>query len=469
MTPLEELSGKKIAILGLSIEGSSTAKFLEGLGLSFTVLDQKSAEQFDPQLLRDDGNGRIRFILGPRYLDKLGSFDLIFRTPGFPLWHPRLLEAQKSGAKITSQTKLFFDLCSCPIIGVTGTKGKGTTSKLAFEMLSSSGFNTFLGGNIGDPPLDFLPLLKKDSVVVLELSSFQIEDLNKSPHIAVVLMTTQEHLSSQSFDSPNFHRSREEYVEAKRSIVRFQRADDFAVINRDYEASKSFAKDTRGQTVFFSTQSEVDFGSGIEDGWLTVCLKRTCLRLLRKEEVFLRGEHNLQNVLAAATAALLFGSKVEKVVEVAKSFKGLEHRLEFVREINSVKYYNDSFSTTPETAIAAINSFIEPLVLILGGSEKGSDYTELGQAVARSGNIRAVLLVGVTAGKIKDSILKILGGPRSIDIREGFGSMNEVVGKSFELAKIGDVVLLSPACASFDMFKNYRDRGHQFKEAVNFL
>lgn len=464
---IDDLRDRRVAVLGLSVEGLSTAKFLVRKGIHFTALDQKSEDRVDQEtvsLIRQSGNG---LITGSRYLDRLSAFNFIIRTPGFPLWNPALIAVQKKDTEVSSQTKLFFDLCPCPIIGVTGTKGKGTTSKLIFEMLKSSGYDAFLGGNIGDPPLDFLDGLRTSSVVVLELSSFQLEDLTKSPQMAVVLMITQEHLDSQSKESPNYHRSLVDYLEAKKNIARFQKKDDWAIINYDFENSRSFSKETTAQVLFFSTQGPVENGAYLQGDNLVFCAHQSCQKIVNRREVFLRGEHNLQNVLAASLASLSFGAKMTAAAEVVKTFRGLEHRLEFVREVDEIKFYNDSFSTTPETAVAAIRSFSEPEVVILGGSEKGSDYRSLGRSVVQAHNLKALILIGLTAPKIKAAIAEA-GGFKG-QIVEGLKSMAEIVGCAKSIAKSGEVVLLSPACASFDMFKNYKDRGEQFKSEVNRL
>lgn len=469
---IEDLKNKKIAILGFGEEGLSTARFLAKNNIPFSILEKKKFQELETEAQEFIKTDSINYIVGQEHLDRLLDFEVIFRTPGFPLWHPKIIQVKKKGAIITSHIKLFFDLCPGLIIGVTGTKGKGTTATLIYEMLKASGFNVHLGGNIGQPPLDFLEKLTEKSRVVLELSSFQLEDLNKSPHVAVVLMVTQEHLDSGALESPNFHRNLEEYLVAKENIVKHQGKGDFVIVNYDYPSSRNLLINAKSQRYFFSTQNKLEEGGYIEGENLVVRLHGSRVGLCERSEVFIKGEHNLQNILAAATTSLLVGAERSKVIEVIKTFKGLEHRLEFVRELDKVKYYNDSFSTTPETAIAAIKSFTQTQILILGGSEKGSDYTELGQVVARSQNIKAVILIGITADKIRGSISRGFKGldPRigsnPIEIFEGPRSMNDIVSKSQELAESGDVVLLSPACASFDMFKNYKDRGEQFKNAV---
>lgn len=478
------LRGKKIAILGFSIEGLSVARFLDRHGLGFTILEKNEPGKLLPEAQEFLKTRDYPLITGALHLDKLSEFNLVSRSQGIPLWNIKVAEAKKSGVEFTSVTKLFFDLCPGRIIGVTGTKGKGTTATLIHEMLKASGLDVYLGGNIGKPPLDFIDDLKPSSWTILELSSFQLEDLEKSPQIAVVLMVTKEHLNSQAVDSPNYHLSINDYFEAKKNIVRYQSKENFVVVNTDYPNSVDLTKEAKSKVIYFSTEKDLTEGAYIAGDNLLLRLNKNCQTITKKGGVFLRGNHNLQNVLAAATAASIAGATISDIGSVVKTFKGLEHRLEFVRDLDGVKFYNDSFSTTPETAIAAIKSFTEPLILILGGSEKGSDYKELGETIIGSGNVKAVILIGVTASKIKDTIHQgligsdpqrgsdPLGNPLGtpvLKIVEGLSSMKEIVKKTSELSRSGDVVLLSPACASFDMFKNYKVRGEQFKDCVNQL
>ena len=463
-----DFNNKKIAVVGEGVEGLSSAKHLKKHGAKVTILDEKQ---------------------GKGYLEGLDKYDLVVRSPGVKL---ELLEKYVSRDKIISQTKLFFDLCPCPIIGVTGTKGKGTTASLIYEMLKEQGSDVYLGGNIGRPPLDFLENLKKESIVVLELSSFQLQDLTKSPHIAAILMVTSEHL--------DYHKDINEYVDAKQNILRFQTKDDFAIVNKDYPASNESDIHTEAKVFKASKEREVEEGCFVKDGKIVI---KTYFRgpastfppasahsslsssnelravgspsnqvtphvseIINTKDILLPGKHNFENVCAAVMAAWLAGVSKENIVKVLKTFKGLEHRLELVTEINGVKYYDDSFSTTPETAIAAIQAFKEPEILILGGSSKGSDFRQLGQVISDSDNVKAIIGIGIEWGRIKKELrfknkdLRIIGGLKNI---------HSIVQKTSQIAKSGDVVLLSPACASFGMFKNYKDRGEQFKREVKKL
>ena len=424
---------KKTAIVsgGGRIESSSNAEFFKKQGAKVTIFDQTQ---------------------GKDYLKKLDVYDLVVRSPGVKIPD---LEKYVSKEKITSQTKLFFDLVPCKIIGVTGTKGKGTTSSLIYEMLKKQGFDAYLGGNIGKPPFDFLDNLNTHSVVVLELSSFQLIDLQKSPHISVLLMTTSEHL--------DWHKDLEEYVNAKRNILRFQTEKDFAVINKDYPQSRESDIETNGQVYYVSREDEAAKGCFVKDGSVFIRHGEIEERVISTQEILLPGEHNLENVCAASMAAYLYGVSIQNIAYVLRIFKGLEHRLELVKEINGAKYYDDSFSSIPETAIAAINAFKNPEILILGGSSKNSDFEELGKTIKSAKNIKAIIGIGIEWARIKEQLSDL---DPEVLVLEGAKDMQTIVVAVSKLAVEGDVVLLSPACASFDMFKNYKDRGNQFKEQV---
>lgn len=404
-----DYQGKRVAILGRGIEGKDAEKYLKSKGAKVTVLDQK-----------DD----------PSYLDSLNKYDLILRSPGVYPYKPEL----KNLKNLTTSTQIFFENCPAKIIGVTGTKGKGTTSTLIYEILKSAGLDVYLAGNIGKPALELLSLLTNKSIVVFEMSSFQLIDLKFSPHISVILNITSDHM--------DWHKDQEEYINAKKNIVKFQTEDDYAVINREYEVSKNFSDETKAKVVYFSKND---------------------LESKFKNNLILRGEHNLENIAASVEVAKILGIDEDLILETVQEFKGLEHRLEFVRECQNIKFYNDSFATGPQPTIAAIKAFTEEETLILGGSDKGLDYKELGQLITKSENVKNVILIGQIREKIKEHIQS----KSVIDL--GTSPMQTVVQKAYEITKPGGVVILSPGAASFDMFTDYKDRGNQFKEAVNNL
>lgn len=449
--------GKKIAILGFGIEGKATYDFLKDKGASITVFDELEKKDLEKRYgYKDLSELNAQFILGKGYLKKLNGYDIIIRTPFLRPDQKELKEAVENGALLTSQTQIFLELCPCSTVGVTGTKGKGTTSTLIYEMLKKSGRDAYLGGNIGLPTLSFLGRLKKDSIVVLELSSFQLIDLRKSPNTAVILNVTSEHL--------DWHRSVEEYRDAKKSIVSYQKTGDFALANAEYEGSLKLSEYSDGKKLYFGKADFKKEGCFVENEAIVLKLSGREDKVLDVSKVLLRGRHNLENITAAVLAAYLNGVNLDVIRKVIKSFKGLEHRLELVGNVKGVLYYNDSFSTVPETSIAAIKSFNEPLILIAGGSYKGSDYKELGQVIRKS-NVKILVLIGKMAGEIEKSVLSANDG-QALKIIKGAKTMKEILRYAKKEAAAGDVVLLSPACASFDMFKNYKERGNQFKEGV---
>lgn len=460
---MQEFKDKKIAVLGFGVEGLSTTRFLAKKGASITVCDQKEKSALEQDFLKEAESLGVSLNLGQSYLGDLEGFDYIFRSPGVKRTLPEILKAENNGVKITSQTILFLEEFSEQTVGVTGTKGKGTTATLIAEILKNAGNKVFLGGNIGKPPLEFFDEMTSESVAVLELSSYQLQDCQISPHVGVVLMITSEHL--------DYHASTEEYIEAKKNIISFQTEKDFAIINADYPISKSFDGKTKGAVYYFSKKQSVEKGAYIENNEL-ILKNEEIEKVLGVKEISLLGEHNWENVAAAVAATAVYKVNLDSVRDVLRTFKGLEHRLELVKTINGAKYYNDTFSTTPETAIAAIRSFTSPEIVILGGSSKGSKFEELGEEIVKRENIKAIILIGVEGPRIetaikesqvrlnKGSSLKLLKGPKNI---------SEIVQTAFMIASVGDVVLLSPACASFDMFKNYKHRGEEFKKEVNRL
>ena len=445
---------KKIAVIGAGVEGVSSASYLYKEGAGVTIFDEKSEDEFDTSALNKAKNLPVELVFGGDYLSSFAKFDFIFRSPGVRTDLPVLVEARRKGSVVTSQTKLFFDTCPAPIIGVTGTKGKGTTSALIYEILKAAGRKVFLGGNIGNPPLDFIDEVTTDSIVILELSSFQLMDLEKSPHIAVVLMVTREH--------QDWHSSEAEYVAAKESIVKYQTEQDYVAINSDFTTSEKLGDASKAKKYYYSTREPVERGAYIDKGFVA-SVTNGWATIINTKDIQILGEHNLQNICAAVTVGGILEIPPQIISRAVVGYRGLPHRLEFMTEVDGVKFYNDSASTTPETAIAAIRAFKNPKILILGGSSKKSDFTQLTGEIVRS-NVKGVILIGEEARRIKDSIEK--KGKFSGKIIEGLGEMEGIVSKAKEVSQSGDVVILSPACASFDMFSNYQERGDQFRKAI---
>src|SRR3990167_9836450 len=491
---------KKIGILGFGIENQALLEWLVKHGAkNITICDQNSKIQdtrykkfpisnfqFPNKSQISNNEFQIKYQLGENYLRNLEQFDIVFRTPGISYLMPEIQKAKKAGVNISSQIKLFMDLCSCKTIGVTGTKGKGTTSTLIYEILRNTlarqpqkdvrCSHAFLAGNIGNPPIEFLDKLTKDDIVILELSSFQLHDLEKSPNIAVVLDIKSDHL--------DYHKDEEEYIRAKENIVRYQSKNDSAVINLDYLTSFKFAAlSPTDNDYYFSRKKSVDLGAYVEwtqigpstglragkDAYFGKIILRTNedeYEICKTYDVTLRGKHNLENICAAVTASYLAGADIGAIKKTVPKFKGLKHRLEFVGEVNGVKFYNDSFSTMPDTTIAAIKSFSEPIILVVGGSEKGADYTNLGREISKS-SVKTLITIGTTGPKIIKTFKHLNNLTiKQLKIIQNCRNMREIINTAVSESNPGDVVLLSPASASFDMFKNYKDRGNQFKAAV---
>ena len=453
---MKDFKDKKIAILGWGINGIDATKYLLKQKAEIIVFDQKELKDID---LSGFNTHKPKFVLGKNYLKSgLTSFDYIFRSPAVYRYLPEIVEAEKKEVVVTSVVKLFFDLCPSKIIGVTGTKGKGTTSTLIYEIMKKQGKDVYLAGNIGYPMLELLPKLSPRSWVVLELSSFQLIDMTKSPHIAVVLNITEDHL--------DWHKNREEYVKSKIQIVKFQNKNDYAILNYDYKTPKNFDKHTKARVKYFSMKQKVE-GSYVNNGKITFDVESKMYEVGKTKNLLLRGRHNWENVCAAVCAAVCAGTSLPAVKKTVFSFRGLEHRLELVEEIQGLKFYNDSFSTNPQTTEAAIHSFKEPLTLILGGSDKGLNYDGLGKEIAQAQNIKNIVLIGNISELIKKSIAKANYHGEILEL--GKEEMKDIVKRCLEITPKGGVVLLSPATASFDMFSNYKERGNKFKEAVRLL
>jgi UDP-N-acetylmuramoylalanine--D-glutamate ligase len=430
----------KIAILGFGLQGQSAYAYWHE-GNEITVCDKNEAID-----LPDD----VQQQLGPDHLQNLDHFDLIVRSP---LVYPGDIVKANSPAildKVTTVTNEFFKVCPTKnIIGVTGTKGKGTTSTLIAKMLEADGKRVHLGGNIGTPPLDMLKDgIKANDWVVLELANFQLIDLKYSPHIAVCLMVVPEH--------QDWHADEAEYFTAKMHLFDHQTDNDYAIYYAENEISKRITAKGSGKKITYMVKP----GASIIDDQVAIDDQIIC----HVDELMLLGKHNWQNACAAVTTVWQVTQNVEAMQSVLTTFSGLEHRLELVRELDGVRYYDDSFGTAPETAIVAIQAFEEPKVIILGGSDKGASYEELAKVVANS-NIRKVLLIGEQAERIKKS-LSVAGVSNTMS---GGTDISEIVATAQAQTQSGDIVLLSPACASFDMFQNYKDRGEQFKKAVLIL
>lgn len=461
-TNLEEFEryarGKKIAIIGIGVSNLPLLEYFYDLNARVTIFDSKESNQISVEAMQKIEKYGFEFIGGKDSLSRLKGFDIIFRSPSCMPDRPELVEAVENGAVLTSEIEMVLKLAPCKVIGVTGTEGKTTTTTLINEIVKKSGRKTYLGGNMGKPIFTKIRNIKPENIIILELSSFQLSDMDISPDISVVTNIYPDHL--------NVHKSYEEYREAKKNIFKHQSENGIVVLNYDNEFTREFAKEANGKVIFFSSKEKLDDGFIYDkaDGTIKYCEDGVRRHIIKKEDIKLRGIHNYENICAAlaATSSIV---DVDTQIKAIEEFTGVEHRLEFVRELNNVKWYNDSIGTSPASTIAGLNSFDEDIILLAGGSDKGLDYKEVGEAIARK--VRALILTGPTSEKIENATKQALNG-KGIEIYYT-SNMQESVNLAKDIAKAGDVVLLSPASASFDLYKNFEDRGHQFKDCVNNL
>ena len=450
------LDGKQVAIIGMGVSNIPLLDYFYDKNAKVTVF---STNALSDEIMAKINKYRYEVELGEDNLSRLKGFDIIFRSPSaLPTKH-EFQSAVKKGAILTSEIEMVLRLAPCKIIGVTGTEGKTTTTSLIYEICKKAGYNCFLGGNIGKPIFTKINQMKPEDIVILELSSFQLMGMTVSPNIAVVTNIFPDHL--------NVHKSYEEYQDAKKSIYRNQTEEGIVILNKDNEITEKFADEVKGKTIFFSSTKKLKNGYVYdrEDGFIKKCTDGKCEKILNKNDIKLRGIHNYENICAALAATETVASK-EAQIEAVKNFKGVEHRLEFVREIDGVKYYNDSIGTSPASTIAGLNAFDENIILLAGGSDKGLDYKEIGEVIAKK--VGTLILTGPTAQKIEEATKQALSEEKSIEIIHT-NNLEESVKVAKEKARSGDIVLLSPASASFDAFKNFEERGKYFKTLVNNL
>ena len=428
---LEELKNKKILIVGKGIEGETIYGYLKKKFSQNTIdiVDQKDGED---------------------YLKNQEKYDIAIKSPG--------VKAEFIKISYTTSTNIFLENAKGKVIGITGTKGKSTTTTLIFEMLKKQGLDVYLGGNIGQSPIDFMDTLSDQSWTVLEMSSYQLKDAKKSPHIAVLLMIVPEHL--------DYHKTFEDYINSKRNILRFQTSDNFTVINRDYPASNESDILTSGKVYTVSREREPAVeGCFVRDDKVWMRTEIGEVPVVDTKEILLQGKHNLENVCAAVMAAGLVGISIKNIASVLKTFKGLEHRLEFVWEVDNIRFFNDSLATLPQATVEALKTLNETETLITGGFDRGLDYKDLAKAIVQSG-IKTLILFPTTGERIWKEICEETNNPpEKFDVI----TMEQAVRIAFAETTPGKICLMSPASASFNLFKNYKDRGDQFKKEVNLL
>ena len=454
----DTLRGKSIAVIGMGVSNTPLIRMMLRAGLKVTVCDKAPREKISEQARELESLG-ARLRLGPDYLSKLYKFDLIFRTPGLSPNTPEVKEAVEHGSVLTSEMELFFQLCPCTLVGVTGSDGKTTTTTLISEFLKEAGKNVYVGGNIGRPLLPDVSGMEHDDYAVLELSSFQLMTMQQSPHIAVVTNLSPNHL--------DYHHTMEEYTQAKTNIFSHQCANDRAVFNLDNDITRQLAKTAKcTPTMFSRKKSKLEEGVYLRDEaiWLTNAMGSR--EVLPLADIRIPGVHNIENYMAAIAA--VDGVVPDKCVRaVAQRFTGVEHRIELVRELDGVRYYNDSIGTSPTRTQACLHSFDQKLVLIAGGYDKHIPFTQFGDEVAR--HVKLLILIGDTAQAIRQAVEQAPSYADSgIEIVMA-DDLADAVNIARSKARSGDVVVLSPACAAFDRFKNFMERGKKFKELVEQL
>ncbi|GAX62336.1 UDP-N-acetylmuramoylalanine-D-glutamate ligase [Candidatus Scalindua japonica] len=461
---IEELEHKKILVLGLGREGVSSFQFLRRrfpekvIGLA----DKLSKNQLDEPTRRIvENDKRVILISGNDYLKNISQFDIICKSSGIKPSIPELDDAKDKGIKTTSNTGLFFECCSSTIIGVTGTKGKSTTATLIYEILKLGGIDVRLTGNIGTPPLSSLEGTTSSTVFIVELSSYQLKDLHKSPHIAVILNITPEHI--------DFHGTFAAYVEAKRSIVQHQHENDFIIFNSSDKISTEIANISKAKKLSFGFQETIHTSCFMENNFLLFHSKEQREKIVSTKSIHLKGSFNLQNVMPGIIVGKLFNIPDNNIATAIQNFRPLEHRLEYVETCNGISFYNDSLATVPEATIAALSVFSERgLILLVGGFDRGLDLTGLARIIIES-RIKGLILFPTTGNRLWDNIVEIANVRGNLPKHCYSENMREAVQKAYNMASEGDTILLSPASASFNLFTDYKDRGNQFKDEVKNL
>ena len=450
------LKNRKVAIIGLGVSNLPLLDYMHNVGAKVTVFDNRIIEDIPKDTMKKITDYAMEFSLGPNNLSKLEGFDIIFRSPSCLPTVPELQKEVERGAILTSEIEMLMKLCPGKVIGVTGSDGKTTTTTLIYEILKANGYNCYLGGNIGTPLFTKLNEMTPDDIIVLELSSFQLMGMEISPSISVITNISPNHL--------NVHSSYEEYIDAKKNIFKYQDKDGIVVLNYDNAITKAAAKEANGKVVFFSSKTKLEDGIILDGDIIKECKDKLRRHILSTNTVALRGTHNYENICAAiaATSSLV---EVEDAVKAVQEFKGVQHRLGFIREIDGVKWYNDSIGTSPTRTIAGLHSFDERIVLIAGGYDKHLDYTPIAKPILEK--VDSLILIGDTAPKIFDAV-KNEAEKQGKDIKIYMcDEFKNTVLVAKKVAKPGQIVLFSPASASFDLFKNFEERGNKFKELVN--
>lgn len=446
------VAGKNITVIGIGISNLPLIKYLVSLGANVTACDRRSAEDLGENYTELEKLG-VKFNLGDGYLNNL-SGDMIFKTPGMRYDVPELLKAKENGSIVTSEMEVFFEVCPSHIIAVTGSDGKTTTTTLIHKMMTDAGYKTWLGGNIGNPLLTDTEKMKENDWIILELSSFQLHTMRKSPEIAVITNISPNHL--------DMHKDYKEYIDAKKNIMLYQNEGDTLIVNADNQVTADIGKSASGAVKYFSRNDMADV---YLDGNI---IKRGIVEILNIKDIKIPGMHNVENYMAAIAAVSGLVSK-DVIVNVAKTFGGVEHRIELVRTLDGVKYYNSSIDSSPNRTINTLRVFPNKVIMIAGGKDKGIPYDEIGPALAE--HVKVLILIGATSDKIQEALdaeINKTGNGKDIEVIRAT-SYEDAVNTARSKAHAGDVVLLSPASTSFDMFRNFEERGNLFKKIVNEL
>jgi UDP-N-acetylmuramoylalanine--D-glutamate ligase len=469
-----DFKGKKITVMGIGLHGGGTAtiRFFSGLGAKVIATDMKSEKDLKASLDKMKDLKNITYILGQHRTEDFTNVDMVVKGPAIT-WNSKQIQAAiKNKIPVEMDSSIFFKLCKLPIIGVTGTKGKTTTATLIAEILKTSGKKVFTAGIGQKPVLSVLDEIgkEKNGIVVFELSSWRLSALGRaglSPHIAVITNIHRDHL--------NYYGSMEKYIADKKYIFVNQKPDDFVILNYDNESTRVLADNTNSNVIFFSAEpfrgptSKIAKRSDLfaDNDKIIYADNLGQKQICDINDIKLRGGHNIGNILAASAAVLAFGIAPEKICESIKLFKGVPHRLEFVREVGGVKFYNDTAATIPDAAIAALGSFSEPIILIAGGADKNLEFKDFAKKISE-GVKKVILLKGEATEKIKKEF-NSLGELNSGKIDSEFDNMEKAVVRAKNIAASGDIILLSPGAASFGLFLNEFDRGEKFREAVGKL
>ena len=452
----EYIKYRKVAIIGLGVSNSPLIDYMYDKKARVTVFDEREIDAISKQIMDKITNYGFEFSFGKNCLEKLNGFDVIFRSPSCLPTRFELQKEENRGAIVTTEIEMLMKMAPCKIVGVTGSDGKTTTTSLIYSILKKAGYNAYLGGNIGTPLFTKLSEIKPEDIIVLELSSFQLMGMEVSPDIAVITNITPNHL--------NIHKDYEEYIEAKKNIFRYQDENGILVLNYDNEITRNCEKEANGKVIFFSHKEKLDNGFIVDGKVIKECEDRIRKHILNGDDSILRGTHNLENMATAIAATKTF-VPIETAVNAIKGFKPVEHRIEFVREIDGVKWYNDSASSSPTRTLSGLNAFDEDIILIAGGYDKNLDYEPLAKPIVDK--VKSLILIGQTAGKIFEVVKKELENQNKDMPIYMCDTLEQTVQLAKKVSKSGNVVLFSPASASFDMFKDFADRGIKFKKLVN--